>query len=68
MATVNDLKEQTGVSGPHPVLLCTCCDASYSANKSDYFMYPGDYVFKCCDKPMVLAVRNVIYLYTVDNG
>jgi hypothetical protein len=59
--TVADLKEQTGVPGPHPNLVCECCGAEYSANKGDYFMHPPTYPFFCCDRPMILAIRRTIY-------
>jgi hypothetical protein len=61
MITVSDLKEQTGVPGSHPSLICRCCGAEYSANKSDYFLYPPTFPFFCCEQPMILAVKRVVY-------
>lgn len=58
--TVNDLKEQTG-AGPHPILVCLDCGAEYSANLGDYFLVPPTHVFTCCDVPMELRVKRVIY-------
>lgn len=60
MITVADLKNQTGVPGPHPNLVCKCCGAEYSANAGDYFMHRSTYAFVCCDRPMVLARKRVV--------
>jgi hypothetical protein len=59
--TVADLSDQTGVSGPHPLLVCLECGAEYSANKADYFMSPLSHVFKCCGVPMQLATKKTVY-------
>ena len=58
---VSDLKDQTGVAGPHPILYCTCCGGEYSANASDYFMHPSNYTFKCCRRNMKLVVKRINY-------
>jgi hypothetical protein len=56
--TVADLKQQTGVPGPRPVLYCPRCGASYSANRGDYFMAKADTVLRCeCNgHPLKLGV------------
>lgn len=59
--TVADLKDQVGKPGPHPNLYCECCGSEYSANAGDYFMHPHDYIFECCDEPMVLAIKHTTY-------
>ena len=56
---VSDLKDQTGVSGPHPTLHCDECWQDFSANKSDYWALPNDHVFTCCGEPMRLVQREV---------
>jgi hypothetical protein len=58
---VSDLKDQIGMNEPRPILMCTCCGAQYSANKGDYFMHSPDHTFECCDEPMVLATKRVVY-------
>jgi len=61
MITVADLKDQIGVPGPHPILVCERCGAESSANKGEYFMRPLTYPFFCCDRPMILAVKMTVY-------
>lgn len=57
---VGDLKEQTGESGPHPFLYCEECGEECSANKTDYFLLPDDYVFRHCGYDMKLVRRRAI--------
>jgi hypothetical protein len=57
---VRDLKDQTGMPGPHAQLRCPVCNATFSANRGDYGSYNGfadDHVFKCqeCDEPLQLG-------------
>ncbi|MFA4971498.1 MAG: hypothetical protein WC683_02715 [bacterium] len=59
--TVADLKNQIGVPGPHPFLLCNVCGAENSANAGDYWDAPKDHVFTCCGEPMVLATKRTVY-------
>ena len=59
--TVADLKEQTGVPGPHPILYCGECGAESSANSSDYFLVRKTHVFRHCRKPMRLVLKSVVY-------
>ena len=61
MVKVKDLREQIGMKGPHPLLHCTVCGGDYSANAGDYFMANPDTVLKCCEFPMVLAVKQTVY-------
>ncbi len=61
MITVADLKEQTDTPEPRPVLHCFACGEDFSANKGDYFNRPETYPFFCCDKPMELATKRVVY-------
>ena len=58
---VSDLKDQTGVPGPHPFLYCECCGSSFSSNAGDYFTYPHDHVFTCCEQPVRLCKKILIY-------
>lgn len=55
LVTVGDLKNQTGVPGPHPILYCGHCGAGRSSNAGDYWDWPKDHVFVCCDSPMQLG-------------
>ncbi len=57
---VKDLKDQSGMNGPRPFLLCRKCGNESSANKGDYFMAKPDYVFTCCDIPMLLVTRETV--------
>ncbi len=61
MTTVNDLKDQIGTTEPRPILYCKVCGAQYSANAGDYWDRPSDYVFECCDQPMLLVVRRTVF-------
>ena len=36
---------------------CVICDEAFSADPGDYFQYPDDQTFECCQKPMVLGYR-----------
>lgn len=59
---VQDLTDQTGNAEPHPILFCECCGGEYSANRSDYsFQYPDVHVFECCDEPMTLVTKQIVY-------
>ena len=61
MITVADLKDQTGIVGTRPILMCQECGGEYSANKADYSFYRLDtYPFFCCDLPMILIVKKTI--------
>lgn len=58
MVTIDDLKDQTLISGTE-FLYCEICGSEYSANKADYFlMEPGE-TFTCCNEPMRLAKKVV---------
>jgi hydrogenase maturation factor HypF (carbamoyltransferase family) len=61
--TVADLKDQTGMPEPRPVLLCSFCDETYSANKGDYFHHAPQFVFKCpwCGQLLELVIKKVVY-------
>lgn len=63
--TVGDLKDHIGMKGPRPVLYCSICHQESSAHKGDYFMLSNDFVFKCCDEPMWLVRKEVVY-YKLD--
>ncbi len=58
---VSDLKDQIGMVGNRPFLLCDFCGNESSANKGDYFMARPDYVFTCCDMPMRLVTSEIVY-------
>ena len=63
--TVADLKNQTGVPGPHPNLHCQLCGADFSANAGDYGNWNGfaaTHVFKHCGRPMRLVFKRIIYI------
>jgi hypothetical protein len=61
--TVADLKDRTGVAGPHPIMYCFDCDMSYSANAGDYWFTQPSTVLKCgqCKMPMKLCLKTVTY-------
>ena len=52
---VKDLKNQTGVSGPHPFLYCLICGSEFSANAGDYWDTKPEHVFRCCEDDMLLV-------------
>lgn len=54
-ALMRNLKNQTGVAGPHPVMWCPRCGAEYSANKGDYWDVRADHKFTCCGRTMELV-------------
>lgn len=59
--TVRDLKDQTGMHGPHPFLRCAYCGNRCSANAGDYFAASPDYTFICCGTPMTRVVERITY-------
>jgi len=61
MIRVKDLKNQIGTTGIRPILYCPICGAECSANAGDYFMASPDYVFTCCDEPMLLVIKKAMY-------
>lgn len=56
--TIRDLPEnpQSGI-----MLYCIICGAEHSACKGDYFLGDSDYVFTCCDTPMILVRKTIAY-------
>lgn len=61
MVKAKDLKDQTGMTGLRPFLRCFNCGNESSANKGDYFSCKPDYVFMCCDEPMLLVTKQTVY-------
>jgi len=61
MVQVKDLKEQIGMNGPRPILYCNVCGAQYSANAGDYWNRPGNTELLCCDEPMQLVIKKIIF-------
>ncbi len=59
---VKDLKDQTGTAEPRPILHCQICNSEYSANKGDYFPYAEDHVLTCCEQPLELVVKKVVFV------
>lgn len=58
---VQDLKDQTGASGPRPVLRCAACGGEYSAHAGDYWAADPDYEFECCGEPCALVTIETVY-------
>ena len=58
---VGDLKNQTGVPGPHPILVCRVCSQENSANAGDYFNMVEHHIFTHCGEEMELAMRRIVY-------
>ena len=58
MVQVKDLPDLMDKSRASEFLYCTVCGAENSASKGDYFMLPENHVFKCCNEPMILAVKH----------
>lgn len=62
MVRVRDLKNQTGVKGPHPALYCPVDGEVYSANAGDYWDWKADHVFKCSQgHDMILAIQRTVW-------
>lgn len=61
MVMTKDLKDQIGIKGVRPLLKCWVCGQESSANKGDYFNYRPDHVFTCCDEPMLLVTKEIVY-------
>ena len=59
---VRDLKDQIGSVGPRPFLYCPKCDAEYSANSGDYFMFSPDHIFRCHGVNMLLVTKRTMYV------
>lgn len=57
---VRDLKDQTGTHD-NSILYCECCGGEYSANSGDYFLYPANHIFTCCEEEMKLVVKRMVY-------
>ena len=53
---VSDLKDQTGLPFPRPILFCPYCGQEVSAHAGDYFMARKSH-FTCCNEPMKLVVK-----------
>lgn len=58
---VQDLQDQIGYNGPRAILRCSVCGSEASANRGDYFMLPGNHVFRCCDLPMAKVVKSTVF-------
>jgi hypothetical protein len=59
--TKGQLEDQIGMSGPRPSLYCAECGETYSANAGDYFIWPDNYIFECCDELMVLVIKRTVF-------
>lgn len=60
MITIADLK-QVVLKHPNAILFCRHCGAICSANPQDYFWVADRYPFFCCDRPMMLATRKIVF-------
>ena len=60
MIAVADLKDQI-LTNDRSLLYCDMCGAEFSANAGDYWNLPKTHVFTCCDKPMLLVTKRVVY-------
>jgi hypothetical protein len=62
MITVKQLRtrEIQGLDNPHSFLFCSVCQSECSAYAGDYFTLPLEYVFTCCDQPMILATKKTV--------
>lgn len=63
-AIKSNMKDQI-LTGDRKILHCPECDAEYSGNAGDYFMYPKDYRFLCkeCGVEMELVTKVVTVKY-----
>ena len=61
MIYVKDLKDQTNMKGNRPILHCTVCGADYSANAGDYFNCEEDTPLFCCNEPLRLGFKKVVF-------
>ncbi len=44
------------------LLKCAICDGEYSATQGDYFMAHPDDTPMCCDEPLTLVTRGVVFV------
>jgi hypothetical protein len=58
---VKDLKYQLGAKGPRPMLYCEQCGNETSAHKGDYFDCSPETILKCCEEPLHLGIKRVVY-------
>ena len=61
MVRVRDLKDQTGVPGPRPILLCDVCGMECSANAGDYWNVEPERVFRHDGRPLCLVTKHTVY-------
>lgn len=66
IARISNLKNQTGIAGPHEIAYCPICGNECSANKSDYFMLAEWEILKCTNdhapKSMILVRKVTSYV------
>lgn len=62
MTRVKDPKDQIGMHiAARPILYCPNCGAEQSANAGDYWDRSPDHTFTCCNEPMRLVCKSVVY-------
>ena len=63
-AIKSNMKDQI-LTDDKKILYCSSCNAEYSGNAGDYFMYPDDHVFHCkrCGVEMELVTKIVTIEY-----
>ena len=44
------------------IMICENCGNQYSANKGDYWNFPDNYKFVCCDRTMDLVIPITTYI------
>jgi hypothetical protein len=57
-ATIENLSKV----GPNAVMLCLCCDETFSADPSDYFWAGPKHKFSCCGETCILVEKRVSFV------
>ena len=61
IAKVSNLRDQIGMQGNRPIMVCRVCSAEYSANKGDYWDVKEEHIFTCCGQPMQIVTKHIVY-------
>ncbi len=63
MRAIKSNMEDQVITKDRKILHCPKCGAEYSGNRGDYFMFPENYVFCCCEAEMELVTKRVLVNY-----
>jgi len=61
IAKVSNLRDQIGMQGARPIMVCRMCGAEYFADKGDYWNVKEEHIFTCCGQPMRIVTKHTVY-------